>query len=81
MGFHYRNCLTMKHALTRYREAQRMTLEAFAEAVGASKGTVWKWENGEAIPRPVFMRRIMDFTGGRVSANDWVPVTRSESAA
>lgn len=61
----------MTHPLTKFREARKQTLEAFATDIGASKGMVWKWENGKAIPRPEYMRKIIDISDGAVSANDW----------
>ena len=60
----------MEHALTKYRKATDQTLEAFGEKIGASKGTVSKWENG-TIPRPEYMRKISEATSGSVTANDW----------
>lgn len=61
----------MDHALTQFRRKKKLTLEAFAEQVGATKGTVWKWENGKAIPRPAYMMKIVDLTRGKVSADAW----------
>lgn len=61
----------MTHPLTQFREARKQTLEALAIDLGASKGMVWKWENGKAIPRPEYMRKIIDLSRGSVSANDW----------
>ena len=60
-----------EHPLTTFRQSRNQTLEAFANDIGAHKGMVWKWENGEAIPRPEYMRKIIDLSGGTVSANDW----------
>lgn len=60
----------MKHALTRFREGRSQTLEAFAADLGTTKAMVWKWENG-TIPRPEQMRRIIEFSDGAVTANDW----------
>lgn len=60
----------MEHALTKFRKAENQTLEAFGDSIGASKGTVSKWENG-TIPRPEYMRKIAEITGNRVTANDW----------
>lgn len=73
----------MKHALTRYREdaETKLSLEAFAKLIGAHKGMVFKWENG-TIPRPAYMAKIQDATGGKVTAADWyVSVSEQESAA
>lgn len=61
----------MKHPLTIFRESRNQTLEAFAKDIGASKGMVWKWENRTAIPRPEYMRKIIDIADGAVTANDW----------
>lgn len=61
----------MAHALKKFRESRKQTLEAFASELGASKSMVWKWERGEAIPRAEYMRKIIDISGGAVSPNDW----------
>lgn len=61
----------MAHALTKFREGREQTLEAFATELGASKGMLWKWENGKAIPRPEYMRKIMEISSGAVTPNDW----------
>lgn len=66
----------MDHALTSYRNSEDLTLEAFAGKIGASKGMVWKWENGQAIPRPPYMQKIVEETGGKVTPNDWYGITR-----
>lgn len=61
----------MTHALTKYREdAGKLSLESFAQSIGAHKGMVYKWENG-AIPRPAYMAKIQEVTGGKVTAADW----------
>lgn len=41
-----------------WREQRRMTLEEVGKAVGASKPTVSKWENGTVVPRPAKVRAI-----------------------
>lgn len=61
----------MEHPLTLLRKARKQTLEAFANDLGASKGTLWKWENRKAIPRPEYMRKIVEVSNGSVTANDW----------
>lgn len=58
------------HPLTKFRLSRGQNLEAFASEIGAHKGTVWKWENG-AIPRPEWMRKIVEFSGGELSPSDW----------
>lgn len=61
----------MTHALTSYREANGLTLDAFAAKIGAAKSMVWKWENGKAVPRHAYMQKIITETGGAVTPNDW----------
>lgn len=59
------------HPLTTYRVSQgNMTLDAFAKLVGASKGTVSKWENG-TIPRRDQMMKIIEVTNGEVTSAAW----------
>ncbi len=60
----------MDHALTKYRVSNELTLQAFAGRIGASKGMVWKWENG-ALPRKPYMEKIYAETNGIVTPNDW----------
>lgn len=59
----------MKHPIAHYRAEKRLTLEAFGALVGATKGMVSKWEAGKALPRPLYMSRIVDVTGGAVSVD------------
>ena len=60
----------MKHALTKYRETNELTLEAFAARIGSSKSQVWKWENLQAEPRPFFRKKIIEATSGFVTLVD-----------
>lgn len=71
-----------RHPLTQLRESRGQTLEAFAAEIGASKGMVWKWENGVAIPRPTYMNRILKISKGIVTPNDWyeIPATVPDAA-
>ncbi|MBE6380067.1 MAG: XRE family transcriptional regulator [Lentisphaerae bacterium] len=46
------------HVFRFWREQRMMTLEEVGAAVGASKQTVSKWENGNVIPRPAKIRAI-----------------------
>lgn len=63
-----------EHPLTKFRQSRSQTLEAFADAIGAHKSMVWKWENGVAIPSQEYMRKIIDVSAGAVTANDWYSV-------
>ncbi|GLK78005.1 hypothetical protein GCM10008171_32590 [Methylopila jiangsuensis] len=50
-----------------------MTRAEFAALVGVSLGCVHKWARGERTPRPSQMARITAATGGKVTANDFMP--------
>jgi len=67
----------MEHALTKYRKENSLTVEAFGKVIGASKGTVSKWESG-TIPRPEYMRKISEATNSAVTANDWYVVETAQ---
>lgn len=58
------------HPLTKYRAANGLTMERFAQMVGVQRAAVSKWEKG-SIPRPAIMRRIAEVTGGAVTAADF----------
>lgn len=62
----------MEHALTKYRNDNALSLEAFAGRIGTTKAVVWKWENG-SVPRKPFMEKIVAETNGAVAPNDWYP--------
>lgn len=51
------------HPLTRYREANGLTLEALGACVGVSKPSIWRIEAGEQQPSPDLARRIERMTG------------------
>jgi transcriptional regulator with XRE-family HTH domain len=72
------------HPLTRYRQRNNgMTLEAFAECVGATKSMVLKWERG-AVPRRKYCERILQATNGEVTPSHFVfaaPASRQTEAA
>lgn len=40
------------------RRALGMSQEQFAREVGATLGSVWRWETGERKPLPVFAEKI-----------------------
>jgi len=59
-------------ALKSYLDKNHLTYEAFAESIGVSVSTAWRYANGERIPRPKHMRRIAEVTQGWVTANDFM---------
>lgn len=62
----------MTHPLTAYRKRENLTLEAFAEKIGANKAMVWKWESRKSEPRPKYRAKIEEATGGAVRPGDLI---------
>jgi transcriptional regulator with XRE-family HTH domain len=57
--------------LRTYLRINRLTVAAFAAAIGASDAAVGKWSRGERIPRRAMMVRIQEATGGKVTPADF----------
>lgn len=55
-----------------YLSEKNLSLEQFADLVGASPFGVRKWITGERIPRKKALRRIRQITGGEVSYADFL---------
>jgi transcriptional regulator with XRE-family HTH domain len=53
--------------LDRYMAAHGLDAAAIAHQIGVSSEAVRKWLRGERIPRPEYMRRIGEITGGQVA--------------
>jgi transcriptional regulator with XRE-family HTH domain len=66
----------IEHALTRYRKARGLTIDALAAKIGTSKATISRLEGGLQDPSFALVRRIIAETDGEVSADDFVPVAR-----
>lgn len=60
------------NALKSYLDKNQLTYEAFAESIGVSVSTAWRYANGERHPRPAHMRKIAEVTKGWVTANDFM---------
>lgn len=58
--------------LEQYLTTNKLSPEAFGLLVDASESGVRKWMYGERTPRPKQMRRIIEVTKGKVSANDFI---------
>jgi transcriptional regulator with XRE-family HTH domain len=64
----------MKTDLRKWRIERRLTLEALAVSIGASKSMISKWERGEAMPRRNYLQKILALTEGEVTADSFVEV-------
>lgn len=60
--------------LDTYIREQKLTDESFAKLLGpsVSEWAVRKWRYGQRIPRFTMQKRILEVTGGAVTANDLV---------
>ena len=71
----------MMHPLTHYRNLNTLSMEAFADAVGASKGMVSKWERWLSRPNERYMQRIFEVTLGAVTPNDFYRIKSPASSS
>ena len=53
--------LTLAENIRAFRKERRLTQEQFAEAMGVSVGSVYKWETGQTIPELGMLVEIADF--------------------
>ena len=53
--------LTLAENIRAFRKERRLTQEQFAEAMGVTVGSVYKWETGQTIPELGMLVRIADF--------------------
>ncbi len=51
---------------------QNIAAVDFAERVGVGPWSITRYVNGDRVPRPKVMARIIAATGGEVTANDFV---------
>lgn len=47
------------------------TQQDVADVLGVAQGLVSSWCNGERLPRPENMAKIVELTGGEVQPNDF----------
>lgn len=67
------------HQLEKYIADQRMTQAEFAEQVGCTQVSVSRWIAGVRMPRRGMLVRIIEATGGAVTANDFLPAPEGEA--
>lgn len=59
--------------LRTYLETNKVTIPAFAGAIGVTVQAVHRYVNGERKPRPEVMDKIKAATKGNVQPNDFYP--------
>ena len=60
--------------LQEYRKKENKTQQDMANDLGVFQSVIQKWESGETIPRPESMQKIIAYTKGEVTANDFYGV-------
>lgn len=55
------------HPITAYRQANELTMTAFAAVVGVKKATVSRWESGHRKVDPARALEIEKLTGGKLN--------------
>jgi transcriptional regulator with XRE-family HTH domain len=66
----------MVHMLRVYRQQNKLSLAAVAAAVGVSKATIGRIEQGLQTPSLELMFRLVNETNGAVTPNDFMPGVR-----
>ncbi len=67
--------------LADYLSTHRITHAEFAATIGATQAAVSRYANGKRMPRQPLLRKIMQATQGRVTANDFMAIPSTEVAA
>ena len=60
--------------LLEWRKNNKKTQEEIASDLGVNQSIYQKWEKGETIPRSDNMQKIVAYTKGEVTANDFYDV-------
>lgn len=58
--------------LAAYLKDQDITIAMLASRLGVRVQTIYRYLDGERVPRPELMVRISELTWGKVQPNDWV---------
>ena len=66
--------------IRQYVAATRITYRAFARQVDVAEAVLWRWLSGKSEPRASAIRRIVERTGGAISADDLVGLGARDEA-
>lgn len=67
--------------LADYMQANGLSDDTVAAATGRNRATVSRWRRGKLRPDWEALERIKDFTGGAVTADDWLSSQHSEQSS
>ena len=55
-----------------YRKKLGLSQQKAAKQMGVNWITIYRWETGRSIPEPTSIRKIQEWSGGHVTANDFI---------
>lgn len=67
--------------LADYLNETNTTVTAFARKIDEAQETVSRYVNGQRIPRPAIMSKIVVETEGRVTPNDFYDLSQGAAAS
>lgn len=67
--------------LDEYLRDNNVSVEAFASMVGVSRMSVYRWINRDSFPKLVQLRRIVEVTHGKVSADSFLLAPKAREVA
>lgn len=62
---------TGAHILRKILKSRKLSQQAFGDLIGVSQTAVRRYLNGERIPEPPVMRKIVKATNNTLTANDF----------
>lgn len=65
--------------LKEYRERKNKKIQEMADLIGVSKDVYLSWEYCKRIPRPETMAKIVAYTKGEVTANDFYGIEERDN--
>jgi transcriptional regulator with XRE-family HTH domain len=67
----------MALSLAEYLKLSGISVETFAEAVGAHPVSVRRYIAGSRFPRPAMLQKMIKVSGGRLSADSFLRVLKA----
>lgn len=67
--------------LATYLAAQEVKDAVFAERIGVTRMTLWRYKSGDRRPEWDVLERIVQATGGQVTPNDFLAATEAGDPA
>ena len=61
-----------KRGLSKYKAAKELEIQWT---------TLWRWTTGRSTPTPQMMQKVNEWSGGKVTPNDWLITPKTAVAA